>query len=140
MKRPQLAPKPAPTATNIHAKLATHHAARRVQLAVRDAAEVLAAAPVVPGAVTDRAKGVKENLQAVEGGGGHQLFPVGSRRCFTTLLLTRRTCKMWGEERPSSHQPLCPLGCLFAYGQTTPPAYMLEKLFNSLAFTLLTPT
>lgn len=56
---------------------ATHHTARRVQLAVRDAAEILAAAPVVPGAVTDGAKGVKKDLQAVEGGRGHQLFPGG---------------------------------------------------------------
>lgn len=45
----------------------THHTARGVQLAVRDAAEVLAAAPIVSGAVTNRAKGVKKDLQAVEG-------------------------------------------------------------------------
>lgn len=67
---------------------ATHHTARRVQLAVRDAAEVLAAASVVSGAVTDGAKGVKEDLQAVEGGGGHQLFPARRKRrkCFAASM------------------------------------------------------
>ena len=55
----------------------TYHTTRGVQLAVRDAAEVLAASPVVLAAVTHGPKGVQEHLQAVEGGRGHQLLPVG---------------------------------------------------------------
>lgn len=67
-----------------------HHTARRVQLAVRDAAEILAAAPVVPRAVTDGAKGVEKDLQAVEGGRGHQLFPARERRRRCVTASTRR--------------------------------------------------
>lgn len=75
---------------------ATHHTARRVQLAVRDAAEILAAAPVVPGAVTDGAKGVEKDLQAVEGGRGHQLFPARKRRRRCVTASTRRCGRTHG--------------------------------------------
>lgn len=54
----------------------THHTAAGVQLPVRYAAEVAAAAPVVFRAVSDRPEGVQENLQRIKGGTDHQLFSV----------------------------------------------------------------
>lgn len=57
----------------------THHASCGVQLSVRYAAEVAAAAPVVFGAVSDGPERVQENLQRVKGRTDHQLLSVESR-------------------------------------------------------------
>lgn len=54
----------------------THHTSSGVELPVRNAAEVAAAAPVVLGAVSDGPKRVQQNLQRVEGRADHQLLPV----------------------------------------------------------------
>lgn len=54
----------------------THHTSSGVELPVRDAAEVAAAAPVVLGAVSDGPEGVEQNLQRVEGRADHQLLSV----------------------------------------------------------------
>lgn len=53
-----------------------HHASGGVQLSVRYATEVAAAASVVFGAVSDGPKGVKEDLQRVKGRANHQLLSV----------------------------------------------------------------
>lgn len=55
----------------------TYHTASGVQLAIRDAAEILTATPIVLAAVPHWPKGIQEDLQAIKGGRGHQLFSVG---------------------------------------------------------------
>lgn len=54
----------------------THHTSSGVELPVRNAAEVAAAAPVVLGAVSDGPERVQQNLQRVEGRADHQLLAV----------------------------------------------------------------
>lgn len=63
-------------ALNITPHHVTHHASSRVQLSVSYAAEVAATASVVFCAVSDRSKGVQENLQRIKGWTDHQLFSV----------------------------------------------------------------
>lgn len=58
----------------------THHASGGVQLSVRNAAEVAAAASVVFGAVPDGPERVQEDLQRFEGRADHQLLSVEVER------------------------------------------------------------
>lgn len=57
----------------------THHTSGGVQLSVRYAAEVAAAAAVVFGAVSDWPKGVQEHLQRVKGWTDHQFLSVEAK-------------------------------------------------------------
>lgn len=68
----------------------THHTSSGVELPVRNAAEVAAAAPVVLGAVSDGSERVQQNLQGVKGRADHQLLAVQMETHNGKMALSRQ--------------------------------------------------